>query len=126
MRKLNFFSFILAICTISMMLACSSDDGDETPSEFQGNWNGTFEGDDTGTWVMNIDSEGEITGDVVSDLDGTFTVRGAVQDNGTASATAGTVSSGAIFSGTFNGDNVSGTWQNVSEGDSGIWSGSRN
>ena len=54
MKKLLLLTFIFTL------FACSGGDDDNdntTNSEFQGEWSGTFSGDDNGTWTAGINSK---------------------------------------------------------------------
>ncbi|VAW81067.1 hypothetical protein MNBD_GAMMA14-392 [hydrothermal vent metagenome] len=87
-----------------------------------GNYQGTFAGDDTGTWTATINSAGTLTGTVTSNTIGSVNATGSISSSGqaTMSGTVGTT----VFSGAFsNTGSVSGTW---SDGvDSGTFTGSK-
>lgn len=89
-----------------------------------GNYSGTFSGDASGTWTMVIDSSGNINGTAVNSNGGTTAATGTVSSNGTA--VMGIVATGATFSGTITlTGQVSGTWVDISAGESGTFSGSK-
>src|SRR5690554_6969071 len=83
---------LIAISTSFISCSKDSDDdngGDDT-SAFAGVWSGTFTGDDTGTFQVNINSKGSITGNLVSTLTGeTATISGTVSSDGDFSASIG-------------------------------------
>ena len=58
---------ILYLSLALLIFACSSggddDNNNTTNSEFQGEWSGTFSGDDNGTWSAGINSNGDVSGD---------------------------------------------------------------
>ncbi len=87
-----------------------------------GDYQGTFSGDDTGTWTATINSAGVLTGTVASNSIGTVNASGNINSSGQATM-SGTVGS-TVFSGTFsNTGSVTGTW---SDGvDSGTFTGNR-
>ena len=83
---------------------------------------GTYSGDDSGTFNIVI------YGNLIKGLVGNastepYIADGEVQDNETSGS--GTVTSGAIFTGTINANNCSGSWTNLEEAMSGNWSGVR-
>ncbi len=76
---------------------------------YTGDYEGTFSGDDTGSWSATVDANGIITGVSTSATFGPDTIAGSIASSGKSSMN-GTVGS-AIFSGNFSrtGD-VIGTW----------------
>ena len=92
----------------------------------QGDYSGTFTGDDSGTFDFSIDDAGAITGSGYSNSDNaTFTVTG--QANSDRTAAAGNTDIGASFEMTLNQDgSVAGTWYNSIWNESGTFSGSKN
>ncbi len=90
---------------------------------FAGNYQGTFTGDDTGSWTVTIDTSGVITGQRTSDNFGEATVSGNVGSSGQSSI-SGTVDT-VVFSGQFSrSGEVSGSWLD-DDGTSGVFSGQR-
>ena len=88
-----------------------------------GQYQGTFTGDDAGTWSITVDTDGVVTGESISNTYGTDTVSGNISSDGESSidGTAGS----SVFSGSFNRDGtVNGTW-NDDEGDTGTFTGKR-
>ena len=93
---------------------------------FAGTYSGTFSGDDSGTWTAVVDSTGNVTGSGASSDLGNFLISGNVTGSGAISFTAGTVTTGANFSGTISlSGEVSGSWENALFGETGTFSGSR-
>jgi hypothetical protein len=92
---------------------------------FAGAYSGTFGGGDSGTWNVQLLSNGSITGTGFSNnLGMTFTVSGTVRTDGTLTFAAGGTNTGATFSGRIADDfSVSGTWTNT--GVAGTFSGRR-
>ena len=89
---------------------------------FAGKYEGTFSGDDTGTWEITIDNQGFITGTSVSDGFGPDPISGQIGSSGQASLSG--TSGSSTFTGIFQTDGiVSGTWQD--DDGEGVFSGSR-
>ncbi|RDY60165.1 hypothetical protein [Flagellimonas nanhaiensis] len=116
---------ILMLSIVFVTLGCSSD-GDEAPEiDFYGNWFGTFDGDDSGTFSVFIHEDGSVTGDAVSNnLQQTLPLNGQINDSGNLNAVLGSAENGATFTGRFTETTSSGTWNNPSNG-SGTWTGSK-
>ncbi len=90
---------------------------------FAGDYEGSFTGDDTGSWRATVDINGNISGTSTSDTYGPDTISGNLSSSGKSSM-SGTVGS-AIFSGNFSRTgNVSGTWID-DDGASGSFTGTR-
>jgi len=111
----------------TFLISCSNDDdqGNVDPFEqYQGNWAGSYTGGDNGTWSATIDSDGNVSGSATSNVfSQTYNLEGTVSSEGVFTATVGSATSGATFTGNIDGDNVTGTWINSSAGLSGNWSG---
>ncbi len=91
---------------------------------FKGFYRGTFSGDASGTWEFMVSSQGLITGTSIADDGGSEILSGSIGSNGQASV-SGTAGSGT-FTGIFQPDgNVTGTWQDLVEGESGTFTGNR-
>jgi hypothetical protein len=83
-------------------------------SVFAGAWNGTYIGDDNGTFQLYVDSNGNITGDFYSNINGgPIPGTGIVDQNGSFS---GTTSNGSNIQGTMivsgTSGTANGTWNN--------------
>ncbi len=90
----------------------------------EGRYQGSFSGDDHGTWELSIDCQGNIEGISTSNEFASTAIVGSVGIDGIASISG--VAGSATFSGIFLFDgNVSGTWENVIDGEFGIFSGER-
>jgi len=118
-------TFLILIIIGISAIACSSDD--DYVSEYQGIWSGRYTGnEDEGKWELTVDTKGNITGILTSDvIVQTFQLGGKVKKDGKLNLAIGNVSSGASFSGEMSGELASGTWVIESENLSGEWSGSR-
>lgn len=126
MKKMKLILTLLIGLTI---LSCSSDDdNNNTTSQFQGDWSGTFTGDeDNGSWNATVNGNGEINGTVTSDVFSvSWDATGMVQDNGNVNISAGSATSGATFIGTMNSSSANGTWENTIENMNGTWTGNKN
>jgi hypothetical protein len=83
---------------------------------------GTYSGDDSGTFNAVIYGS-SIKGLIGNASIEPYIAEGVVQNN--QISTSGTVTSGAIFTGTVNGNSCSGSWTNPEVSMSGTWSGVR-
>ena len=88
-------------------------------SLYIGYYQGSFTGDDSGSWSFTVDGEGIVSGEGVSSVDGgEFTLTGTVNSQGRIND--GVASSGASFSGGFDRQGgFSGVWENVEFSDTG-------
>jgi hypothetical protein len=129
----NLFLFLTVMtCTFQ---SCSSDDGviDELISEepvispFEGTWRGTWDGDDSGTWTMEISVNSVVIKSSFFSVNGNATYQGAIGD--VISTNGSFVSSpselGGISMGQFTGETVEGTWENPTNGLRGTFEGKR-
>jgi len=92
-------------------------------SLFAGNYQGSFAGDDTGTWTAVVDNNGNLTGIRKSDNFSDVEISGSIASSGESNI-SGNIDT-AAFSGIFSRTgNVTGIWQDE-DGSSGIFSGSR-
>ncbi|NQX84851.1 MAG: hypothetical protein HRT67_02920 [Flavobacteriaceae bacterium] len=122
--------FFTAILIVFFVLSCSSDDDNNSQSlsvEIVGNWSGTFSGEDTGTWNINVSESGEVTGTGFSTtFQENYIFEGSVNLDGQLNATVGTSSTGATFVGVLNTNGTgSGTWNNSDADLSGNWEGNK-
>ena len=94
---------------------------------FAGRYQGTFSGEDHGTFDVDFDCTGEISGVGLSTLfDEDFDIFGVTTASGDVTLTTGATSSQSTFRGTVSNDGqVSGQWSNSLEGTSGVFQGSR-
>ena len=95
-------------------------------SAFCGTYVGTFSGDDMGSFTAVVDENGNVSGSGNSVSVGSFTITGSVSSAGNIFFVAGSVTTGATFTGVVTTQGaVSGTWENSAFGESGTFSGSR-
>lgn len=115
--KTKVFRMIVILTTLILFgcfTSCTTDENElRTPEDYTGIWTGEYTGDETGTWVVNIDNSGVVTGNATSDVD-TYIITGNIQPDGVISATVGDADSGAVWNGTAINGNVTGVWTNHS------------
>lgn len=116
--------FILLTILPLVFFSCSKDDDESFVSDYKGEWSGTYEGSDKGTWSVTIDANGNITGEAISDYSFTYTLSGTVNDGGDFNATTGSASNNTTFTGKLYETEGYGSWEN-SLGYSGLWQGER-
>lgn len=118
---------LITIILGMMTLSCSSNDDNDEDSEFEGTWTGTYSGTvDNGTWIANIDSNGEVTGTTNSTVhSSSLQLNGNISSSGAFTATVGSASNGTKFNGQMTANSGSGTWTSTSAGINGTWSGSK-
>ncbi len=119
--------FIMILLIFPFVFSCNNDDEPEGVKLYQGSWNGTYSGvADNGTWMVEIDETGNITGaatSTVSSVD--YGLTGTVNSEGDFLATTGSAASGTVFTGVLTATNGQGTWENAQSGLSGTWSGNK-
>lgn len=95
---------------------------------YEGAYSGTYTGEETGSWTINIDAQGNVTGNGKSTVYGTtFLVMGTLSTSGSLHFIAGATSTGSTFQGTLDTNgNIQGTWQNAFSKTSGTFSGKKN
>ena len=73
----------LLLLSAMLIFACSSDDSSDNNSQFEGEWSGTFDGGDSGTWTATVDSDGSLVGNVYSSVfEESYSATGAFFLNG--------------------------------------------
>jgi hypothetical protein len=88
-----------------------------------GKYEGTFTGDDAGTWKTTLTQDGTVKGTGISDDLGNFKVFGKSSCDG--AFLAGNASTGASFAGTNRNGVISGFWVNPLYGESGTFYGEK-
>ncbi|AEV33703.1 hypothetical protein Oweho_2740 [Owenweeksia hongkongensis DSM 17368] len=122
---MKFNKAILALFTVSTLLfSCKKSEY----KEYEGNWSGTYTGDDTGSWTINIDDEGKAEGTAVSDSVPffTFSGEGEISKSGAVDATVELFGNRIRFVGQASGNSMSGTWNHIGEDFEGTWKGKKN
>ena len=120
--------YVQAICAATNMSPQSQVTSFTTTvaSPFAGTWNGTYEGDDTGTWVIVYSENGEfVSGSTYSNnLNQTIqTISGSVTADGVTNSVS---ANGSTATGQITGENIVGTWINPNQGNiNGTYTGSR-
>lgn len=96
-------------------------------SALAGSWNGTFAGNESGTWSLTVSQTGRISGAGNSSQTGAFSIFGSLQSSGDAAFASGGAGT-ASFSGDFSYTNgiASGNWTISGVQGSGTWSGNKN
>ena len=74
-----------------------------------GKWEGVYEGDDRGSFKVDISENGAISGYV----DVGFYIDGTVSEKGDINMSIGEVSSGTVFQGEFKNNKFIGSWKNT-------------
>ncbi|OAQ42114.1 hypothetical protein A5893_03085 [Pedobacter psychrophilus] len=125
MKKI--LSITLLACLVLTLFSCSKKDDTTSTSVYQGNWIGTYSGNnDRGVFSIVVSSTGSISGNTTSTpYSQSFDVKGSVSNSGQFTATAGSSSSGSTFTGQMSSTTATGTWSNTSLGFSGTWTGSK-
>jgi len=114
------------VSTLLIFTSCSNDATTPITNQFSGNWTGTYTGGDSGFWAATITSNGEVNGNSTNANGGDLqSLTGTVTNSGTFSATLGTGSLGSSFTGTLNGNNGAGVWDNQAALISGNWIGTK-
>jgi hypothetical protein len=127
--KLTLFIFVSAL----FMASCQEDEPAadpqpvDTSNPYMGDWEGTFEGDDNGTWNIVVDKEGDFTGQLFSEnAQSNHPMNGSFAEDGTLTATIDVDGVIIDFTGKgTNGNTASGTWSNPAFMISGTWSGNK-
>ncbi|MCT4614294.1 MAG: hypothetical protein N4A49_05385 [Marinifilaceae bacterium] len=103
------FTLIIGLTIIS----CSKSDDDKKTYGIYGNWKGTFNGGDSGSWVAVFHEDGNVTGSANSkNTDSMLDLEGSINEDGEFNATIGNSSTGAEFKGKISGNKISGKWTN--------------
>lgn len=126
-------TFAIMALLVMTAASCSKDDDTTQPagntdSVYMGSWEGVFTGGDNGTWTMEVDKEGKLTGSLTSSNSGTtYPFTGSFDSKGVISTT---IDVGGVIidfegSGSADGKTADGTWGNSSANISGVWSGAK-
>ena len=125
-RRLFFIAVFAVLCSALFLSGCdggsddNSDNGDV--SRFAGTYLGTFTGDDSGTFIFDVNERGNLAGSGNSNTVGSFSASGSVENNGDVDF--GIATTGAVFNGSISESGaISGEW--INGGASGVFSGSR-
>ncbi len=115
---------ILPALFLFLLVSCKKDNPFE---KYQGNWIGTYSGDDTGTWNVTIDGNGNIQGRAVSDSlpNYPFNLTGTLSENGNFEAQAPVFFGTVGFEGQLTASSATGNWFNISAGLQGMWTGEK-
>lgn len=118
---------LLTVITFTFQSCSSSDDAVEEISPFAGTWVGTYDGDDTGRWVLVVSNSGIVTRSSTFSNNINATSPGTtghkIPDSGAVTTTQ---PNGSVSTIQITGDTLTGTWINPKQGNiSGTLSGSR-
>ena len=108
---------LLILLTIFTLVfqSCDNDDDpieDVIVSPLAGNWSGTYDGDDSGTWTMEISDTGEwLKGTSFSNNSQQFVKSISLTNNADGTST-GVSENGTISTNTTSGTSITGTWYN--------------
>ena len=97
---------------------------EQSPEEYYGNWEGTYDGDEQGTWEATCDSNGCVgyAGPIGYEP---RKANGQVNPEKEYQMTFGDVTTGAIFKGKIFGKTVQGIWKNSKYNMKGTWKGQK-
>lgn len=99
--------------------------GASSDSPLAGTWDGTYHGDESGSWTCVVDETGTLEG-TTTGPSGTFAMSGSVSAEGAMTAIAGSAETGATFSGNLSTSGLAtGTWTNAGFDMEGTFTGSR-
>ena len=108
MKKILFI-----LLTAVLLIGCSRSDDDNKNTSYDGRWTGTFSGDDSGSFAVDI-KLGSVSGSAQSaKYNMSFSITGTVDTSGKMTATFGQTNSGSVFNGTLSGSSGSGSWTNT-------------
>lgn len=124
-------AFLYLLVLISLLSACGGHAGrrDAQPSTpsgekfYIGTYTGNFYGEDTGSLQLEIDERDNLIWEGVSKLHGEFTVSGIITYSDNKWLVKGEASMGRTFMGFVESDGeFSGTWEDLSTGEQGMFS----
>ena len=117
-RRLTLVS--LAAC---LMVSCDSDNTDQ----YEGIWEGNFDGDREGSWKIGIDEDGAAKG-VMTPVDQSqgFSLSGNVNESGELVMTAVVLGRDAVYNAFLTETNLAGDWSAQENDFRGSWSGTKN
>lgn len=126
-------SFIIIALTACFLFSCKEEADNTVPQvqkkdhAYKGNWHGTFEGDDSGTWEMLADSLGKFQGEMYSNNSKqSYPLTGSIDDNGKFDALIIVGGDTINFDGQGSGGTTaSGTWENPVIMIDGTWMGAK-
>ena len=96
-------------------------------SQFEGEWSGTYDGGETGTWTATVDSDGYAVANILKNGDEEpYSATGTFYSNGNVVLAVGNASTWATFTGQATSSSVDGVWNNEGAELSGTWSGNKN
>lgn len=123
---------LLMTSIVGVTTSCK-DEASTTPTPqitnhaYMGTWQGTFSGDDSGTWDMVADKDGKFMGEMYSENSKqSYPLTGSIDNNGKFDALIIVSGDTINFDGQGSGGtSASGTWENPSYMISGTWVGAK-
>jgi hypothetical protein len=117
---------VLLLAMVVFTLGLTSCKDDEYKA-YEGTWAGTYSGGDEGVWRVNINSDGEISGEAraSSFSNVPFTITGNVSTNGQLNAEVNIFIGTLDFTGHLSGNSANGVWENKDQNISGTWTGTK-
>ena len=118
---------VLTLITLTF-LSCSKNDDDTPPTSlYAGSWSGTYSGDGSGTFTMNVTEASTLSGSFVKTTGSVFNFTGTVAENGAFNMA---FSNGGNGTGQFNAETsvVFGNWIYLDPGgnETGSFDGTKN
>ena len=120
-------SLILLLTMTLFSVSCKKEDAADPENAYKGEWLGTFDGGDSGSWEMTVDKNVDFSGTMTSDGTGSsYDITGFIDQSGVLEAIIVVQGDTIDFIGTgSNGNHVEGTWSNPGNGLSGTWEGDK-
>lgn len=117
---------IFIVCALVLAIVFVSCKKDKEFEKYEGSWSGSYIGEDTGDWSVNINSEGIVKGTAKSDSlpEFPFDLEGTISKEGKFNASASVFTGTIDFTGEIIDNTASGTWNG--NGIEGSWSGNKN
>lgn len=123
---MRYLSFILYLFLI---LSCAQDDNTipNLHERFAGEWRGTFDGDDGGTWQATFSDNGTFNGVMISgNSENEYRLQGTISDSGFLQANYAIAGRNVgSFVGQLTPNIGSGIWENTQNQREGRWQGSK-
>ena len=118
------FAFTSVLIIIFLTISCDEESQFE---KYEGAWVGTYSGGDNGSWNVNIDEDGNVSGIAASDSAPgfPFDLNGSVTEDGKLEAQIPFFLDTLNFEGQFTNTDASGNWFNINQGITGTWTGKK-
>jgi hypothetical protein len=115
---------ILAFILLSFALISCSD---EPYAKYEGVWEGSFSGSESGSWRFVVESDGNIRGVARAESvnNQSFSINGLITEDGEVSLEANVLNSGLFFDAFATENSLSGSWSSGNAGFAGTWEGTK-